>query len=62
MTRLIALIVAALSVTASMSFASDRYAGYYYPEVTSTEGFTRAFKRWAGQTPRSFRLSAQGQV
>ncbi|MEL7168523.1 MAG: helix-turn-helix domain-containing protein, partial [Bacteroidota bacterium] len=24
--------------------------------------FTRAFKRWAGQTPRSFRLSAQGQV
>ena len=23
--------------------------------------FNRAFKRWAGQTPRSFRLSAQGQ-
>ena len=22
--------------------------------------FTRAFKRWAGQTPRSYRLQAQG--
>ncbi|MEO0402835.1 MAG: hypothetical protein AAF214_10710 [Pseudomonadota bacterium] len=44
MTRLIALIVAALSVTATMSFASDRYAGYYYPEVTSTEGFTRVIR------------------
>ena len=22
--------------------------------------FTRAFRRWAGQTPRSFRLSADG--
>ena len=41
-----------------------RDTGYSLAEVAYLTGFseqsafTRAFKRWAGQTPRSYRLSA----
>jgi hypothetical protein len=47
MLRLLAL-VAALS-TATVAYSSERYAGYYYPEITSTETFTRVIR----EAPRS---------
>ena len=43
MTRLFALI-AALVLTAGLAHAQERYEGYYYPEVTSTEEFTRVIR------------------
>ena len=43
MIRLIAAI--ALSISATMVTANERYEGYYYPEVTSTEEFTRVIRQ-----------------
>ena len=34
----------ALGMAATMSAANERYEGYYYPEVTSTEEFTRVIR------------------
>lgn len=42
MNRLMTLIVALFAATAT--YASDRYAGYYYPEITSTEAFSRVIR------------------
>ncbi|MEX0369041.1 MAG: hypothetical protein AB3N09_00315 [Tateyamaria sp.] len=42
MTRLLALIAMVFAV--STAHAQDRYEGYYYPEVTSTEDFTRIIR------------------
>ncbi|WP_299703497.1 hypothetical protein [uncultured Tateyamaria sp.] len=44
MTRLLALI-ATLVFAAAMAQAQERYEGYYYPEVTSTEDFTRVIRQ-----------------
>ena len=43
MTRLIACILA-LMLIAPVAGAQDRYEGYYYPEVTSQEQFTRVIR------------------
>jgi len=42
MTRLIAICIAMLAATNVL--ASERYEGYYYPEITSTEEFTRVIR------------------
>lgn len=42
MTRLMIVLVALFAATAT--WASDRYAGYYYPEITSTEAFSRVIR------------------
>ena len=45
-----------------------RETGYSLAEVafltgfSEQSGFTRAFKRWAGQTPRSYRLETRGSI
>ncbi|WP_299208936.1 hypothetical protein [uncultured Tateyamaria sp.] len=44
MTRLLALI-ATLVFAAATAQAQERYEGYYYPEVTSTEDFTRVIRQ-----------------
>ncbi|WP_299748095.1 hypothetical protein [uncultured Tateyamaria sp.] len=44
MTRLLALI-ATLVFAAAAAQAQERYEGYYYPEVTSTEDFTRVIRQ-----------------
>ncbi|WP_415403830.1 hypothetical protein [Tateyamaria sp. SN3-11] len=43
MTRLFALLIA-LIVTTSAATAQDRYEGYYYPDVSSQEEFTRLIR------------------
>lgn len=48
MTRLIAILIA-LIVTASVSAAQERYEGYYYPDVSSQEEFSRVIRD--GPTP-----------
>ena len=42
MTKLLALMAALFFV--SMAHAQERYEGYYYPEITSTEDFTRVIR------------------
>lgn len=42
MTRLI--VFCLVLFTANGALASDRYAGYYYPEITSSEEFTRVIR------------------
>lgn len=42
MIRLIIVMTALFAATAGV--ASDRYAGYYYPEITSTEEFSRVIR------------------
>ena len=44
MTRLLAL-TAALCMTALTAHAQERYEGYYYPEVTSQEQFSRVIRQ-----------------
>ncbi len=48
MTRLIAILIAMI-VTTSAASAQDRYEGYYYPDVSSQEEFTRVIRE--GPTP-----------
>lgn len=43
MTRLIPLLIA-LSLTCGAAAAQERYEGYYYPDVTSQEQFTRVIR------------------
>lgn len=47
MIRLTALFMAMFAATAAL--ASDRYAGYYYPQITSSENFNRVIR----ETPPS---------
>ena len=44
MTRLLALI-AALMLSTATAHAQERYEGYYYPEVTSQEQFSRVIRQ-----------------
>ncbi|MEO0502547.1 MAG: hypothetical protein AAFZ14_04420, partial [Pseudomonadota bacterium] len=44
MTRLLAL-TAALCMTALTAHAQERYEGYYYPQVTSQEQFSRVIRQ-----------------
>lgn len=44
MTRLLALIATFLFASVP-AYAQERYEGYYYPEVTSTEDFTRVIRQ-----------------
>ncbi len=47
-TRLIATLLTVLAATAVL--ASDRYEGYYYPQITSTESFTRLIREAPGSS------------
>lgn len=49
MTRLFALLITLFAVSATTAAAQVRYEGYYYPEVTSQEEFTRVIRE--GPTP-----------
>lgn len=42
MIRVMAFLTALFAATVSL--AADRYAGYYYPDITSTETFSRAIR------------------
>ncbi|WP_299369228.1 hypothetical protein [uncultured Tateyamaria sp.] len=55
MTRLFALILSLMAVTVTPAAASDRYEGYYYPEITSTETFTRVIRE-APQSSKGVRV------
>ncbi len=54
MTRLLALIVA-LCIPALTAHAQDRYEGYYYPDVTSQEQFSRVIRQ-GPQSSKSVRV------
>ncbi|KIC51186.1 hypothetical protein [Tateyamaria sp. ANG-S1] len=54
MTKLLALI-AALVLATTATHAQERYEGYYYPEVTSTEEFTRVIRQ-APQSSKGVRV------
>ncbi|APX12094.1 hypothetical protein [Tateyamaria omphalii] len=54
MTRLLALIAALVFVTTA-AHAQERYEGYYYPNVTSTEEFTRVIRE-APQSSKGVRV------
>jgi len=55
MTRLFALILTLMAVSVTTAAASDRYAGYYYPEITSTEEFSRVIRE-APQSSKGVRV------
>ena len=44
MIRLYAFFVACACLLATVAAAEERYAGYYYPEITSTEDYTRLIR------------------
>ncbi|MBY5931847.1 hypothetical protein KUV51_02445 [Tateyamaria omphalii] len=54
MTRLLALIATLVFATAAVH-AQERYEGYYYPDVTSTESFTRVIRQ-APQSSKGVRV------
>ncbi|WP_147108526.1 hypothetical protein [Tateyamaria sp. syn59] len=54
MTRLLAFVAALVFVTTA-AHAQERYEGYYYPDVTSTEDFTRVIRQ-APQSSKGVRV------